>query len=88
MSNLIYYLVGDESDTDNDSKFGEFFCDVCGMAFHRYDLLKRHTRQHVKKESNDTSDQGLCCNVCGESFAEALDLLAHAEIHARSQPIK
>lgn len=27
---------------------------------------------------------GHVCNVCGESFPEALDLLAHAEVHARS----
>ncbi|XP_073817194.1 uncharacterized protein [Musca autumnalis] len=29
-----------------------------------------------------------CCNTCGETFAEALDLLAHAEIHARYPPFK
>lgn len=28
------------------------------------------------------------CNTCGETFAEALDLLAHAEIHARYPPFK
>lgn len=31
---------------------------------------------------------GHCCNVCGESFAEALDLLAHTEVHARCQSLK
>ncbi|XP_058814258.1 zinc finger protein 91 [Topomyia yanbarensis] len=36
----------------------------------------------------DESQQPLSCNVCGETFAEALDLLAHAEIHARSGPHK
>lgn len=37
------------------------------------------------KKGNATN---LGCNVCGESFTEALDLLAHAEIHARFQPFK
>ncbi|XP_055600890.1 uncharacterized protein LOC129749825 [Uranotaenia lowii] len=30
-----------------------------------------------------TPSKPLSCNVCGEQFAEPLDLLAHAEIHAR-----
>lgn len=36
----------------------------------------------------DAEAQSLSCNVCGEKFAEALDLLAHAEIHARFEPHK
>jgi len=54
------------------------------MSFHRQDLLKRHSKIHVKKEMYE----GHCCNVCGEAFAEALDLLAHAEVHARVVPLK
>ena len=66
------------------------------MSFHRQDLLKRHAKCHAKENStghtNNTNslvakDQH-CCNTCGETFAEALDLLAHAEIHARYPPFK
>ncbi|GLV35915.1 uncharacterized protein CBL_09867 [Carabus blaptoides fortunei] len=58
---------------------------VCGMRFHRTDLLRRHMRSHseVKEEFNNEVDFGHVCNVCGQSFSEALDLLAHAESHAR-----
>ena len=27
-----------------DERFGEFFCDTCGVPFHRLDLLKRHRK--------------------------------------------
>uniref|UniRef100_A0A1Q3F2I0 Putative mudr-1x ap n=1 Tax=Culex tarsalis TaxID=7177 RepID=A0A1Q3F2I0_CULTA len=37
---------------------------------------------------DDAETQSLSCNVCGQKFAEALDLLAHAEIHARFEPHK
>lgn len=74
------------SDDESDSKFGDYYCNICGMSFHRIDLLKRHTRTH--KQTEATSDEfhaneQHCCNVCGNTFAEALDLLAHAEIHTR-----
>lgn len=76
----------DYSDSETDSKYGDFYCNVCGMSFHRPDLLRRHTKTHIKHDYGDdvhTTTQH-CCNVCGESFIEALDLLAHAEVHARS----
>uniref|UniRef100_A0A336LH41 CSON009975 protein n=1 Tax=Culicoides sonorensis TaxID=179676 RepID=A0A336LH41_CULSO len=38
----------------------------------------------ISGSSMDFENQRHCCNVCGEQFEEALDLLAHAEIHARS----
>lgn len=41
----------------------------------------------TKYEENE-SHQPLSCNVCGDKFAEALDLLAHAEVHARFDPHK
>lgn len=77
----------EESDSENDSKYGEFYCNICGMSFHRKDLLKRHSKTHVKKETYEAESRH-CCNVCGETFQEALDLLAHAEVHARFQPFK
>lgn len=40
------------------------------------------------KHKRKGNSSNLGCNVCGESFTEALDLLAHAEIHARFQPFK
>ncbi|XP_059615572.1 zinc finger protein 528 [Phlebotomus argentipes] len=88
-----YDVVANDEETESDSgegeeKFGDFYCDVCGMCFHRHALLKRHARAHVKKELVDNDISRHCCNVCGETFAEALDLLAHAEVHARFQPFK
>lgn len=74
------------SDDDSDSKFGDFYCNVCGMSFHRLDLLKRHSRTHSQLEvqkNNATSSEKHCCTVCKRTFSEALDLLAHAEMHAR-----
>lgn len=80
------------SDSEPDSKYGEFYCTVCGMSFHRQDLLKRHSAKCAKRERpNDrygNAGSSHCCNVCGETFVEALDLLAHAEVHARFQPFK
>lgn len=63
------------------SKYGEFFCQTCGLSFHRQDLLKRHQRIHVKEEY--VAEYSHVCKICGESFQEALDMLAHAEVHAR-----
>ena len=28
----------------NEERFGEYFCDTCGVPFHRLDLLKRHRK--------------------------------------------
>ncbi|XP_046744447.1 zinc finger protein 845 [Diprion similis] len=71
-----------------DERFGEFYCDTCGVPFHRLDLLKRHRKIHVKQETSEMMTEGSSqhhvCNVCGEWFEEALALLAHAELHARS----
>ncbi|KAK4876240.1 hypothetical protein RN001_012662 [Aquatica leii] len=73
----------DEDYSDEETKYGEFFCPTCGMSFHRQDNMKRHHRIHIKEELTKDSGFGHVCNVCGESFPEALELLAHAEVHAR-----
>lgn len=78
--------IDNESDSESEYKYGDFYCSQCGMSFHRQDLLRRHTKSHIKKEVVDKDQH--CCNTCGESFVEALDLLAHAEIHARYPPFK
>lgn len=74
-----------ETSYSANESMGEYFCDTCGVPFHRLDLLKRHRRMHVKQEADniDGSSQHHVCNVCGEWFTEALALLAHAESHAR-----
>lgn len=75
------------SDDDYDPEYGNYYCSVCGMSFHRSELLKRHAKTHKNDyDSNhgDSSSQNHCCNVCGSTFAEALDLLAHAEVHTRN----
>lgn len=80
-----------DSDSEADSKYGVFYCPVCGMSFHRNELLVRHQKTHVKKYDEDADSNTTIahsCNVCGESFIDALDLLAHAEIHTRFQPFK
>lgn len=85
------YEPGETEETQSDSEreylYGEFYCHVCGMSFHRQDLLKRHAKTHEKNNEDDVKDPH-CCSTCGETFAEALDLLAHAEIHARYPPFK
>lgn len=73
--------------SDDESKFGQFFCRTCGMSFHRQDNLKRHQRVHVKEEFANENEFGHICNVCGESFPEALDLLAHAEVCNNSNKV-
>ena len=87
----------DESSVDEEEDLGHS-CDKCGISFKTADSLKRHIKTHfiksevlseneeVRPETTDGTTLG--CNVCGESFTEALDLLAHAEIHARFQPFK
>ncbi|XP_043520842.1 zinc finger protein 845 isoform X2 [Frieseomelitta varia] len=85
-------VQSDTEDYDNDAtytgdeRFGEFYCNTCGVPFHRLDLLKRHQKIHVKQEADivEGPSQHHVCNVCGEWFEEALALLAHAELHARS----
>ncbi|EAT46945.1 AAEL001910-PA [Aedes aegypti] len=60
---------------------------------------QQHQQQIQQEEEEDDEDtdnqmeetepqQTLSCNVCGETFLEALDLLAHAEVHARFEPYK
>lgn len=74
------------SDDDFDPKYGNYYCNVCGMSFHRIELLKRHAKTHKNdydSSRNDSASENHCCNVCGSIFGEALDLLAHAEIHTR-----
>ncbi|VEN41531.1 unnamed protein product, partial [Callosobruchus maculatus] len=80
------YDDGDEDGdySEEDSRYGTFYCTTCGLSFHRQDNLRRHQRVHVKEEYANEAEYAHVCNVCGESFTEALDLLAHAEIHART----
>ncbi|XP_017485608.1 PREDICTED: uncharacterized protein LOC108374147 [Rhagoletis zephyria] len=83
----------EETQTESESErlFGEFYCSECGMSFHREDLLRRHSKTHTKSSVEvdpENEKDRHCCNTCGETFAEALDLLAHAEIHARYPPFK
>lgn len=39
-------------------------------------------------EADNAKDAPHCCHTCGKSFPSALELLAHAEIHARFPPFK
>ncbi|XP_035439611.1 zinc finger protein 48 isoform X3 [Spodoptera frugiperda] len=64
----------------------ELFCQDCGVAFQRADLLRRHVAAaHSYKRHCDSSSSTWAehtCDVCGEGFTDALQLLAHAEGHA------
>lgn len=92
-----------DSDSDADSKYGVFYCSVCGMSFHRSDLLLRHQKTHTNSGAAATASSSYAeecesmnnalpmkhrCTVCSDSFVDALELLAHSEIHARFQPFK
>ncbi|EDW97562.1 zinc finger protein 236 [Drosophila yakuba] len=95
---------GSESEPD-EQLYGEFYCNECGISFHRQDLLRRHAKLHYKPtdqaaggsnsdvtaggdEEHAKDSTGHCCNTCGKSFPSALEMLAHAEIHARFPPFK
>ncbi|XP_075977819.1 uncharacterized protein LOC142977644 isoform X2 [Anticarsia gemmatalis] len=71
----------------------ELFCQDCGVAFQRADLLRRHVAAaHSYKRADgarwseaggaEGGGAGHACDTCGESFSDALGLLAHAEDHA------
>lgn len=85
----------DEDDDDDDDEdyqvdggeFGIYYCDHCGMSFHRVNLLRQHVKTHLRQLSVAQPEDHACL-VCGETFAEALDLLAHAEVHARHACVK
>uniref|UniRef100_A0A6P4ET55 LOW QUALITY PROTEIN: uncharacterized protein LOC108043959 n=1 Tax=Drosophila rhopaloa TaxID=1041015 RepID=A0A6P4ET55_DRORH len=85
--------------------YGEFYCNECGISFHRQDLLRRHAKMHCKQTDQAAGEGnsdvtaggeielakdsgGHCCHTCGKSFPSALEMLAHAEIHARFPPFK
>ncbi|XP_058451827.1 zinc finger protein 236 [Malaya genurostris] len=59
-------------------------------------IVQQHYQQPLVEDDEESGDQcdedesqqPLSCNVCGEKFAEALDLLAHAEVHTRSESHK
>lgn len=80
----------EEEDDDNDEDYrvegveGNYFCDHCGMSFHRVNLLRQHVKTHLRNLSGG-DEQEHHCKECGQTFAEALDLLAHAEDHARNR---
>ncbi|XP_062125576.1 uncharacterized protein LOC133838473 [Drosophila sulfurigaster albostrigata] len=91
------------SESEAEQLYGDFYCTECGISFHRQDLLRRHAKQqHATEGSADaegegdvgdgdaenTKDATHCCDTCGKSFARALELRAHAEIHARFPPFK
>lgn len=80
---------------DDDDEDNGHTCDKCHTSFKNSESLKRHIKTHFIKSEILSDDEdlpainsALGCNVCGESFIEALDLLAHAEEHARFQPFK
>lgn len=85
----------DEDEEENDLN-DEYICNICDSYFKSMEQLNRHTmKSHdVKKEpmqdlekfaSNNSQHY---CKECYETFPEALDLLAHAEIHARGLQFK
>lgn len=94
--------AGDDSASESEAEqlYGDFYCSECGISFHRQDLLRRHARQQHKQlptaveggardaDAESAKDAQHSCHTCGKSFPSALELLAHAEVHARFPPFK
>ncbi|ALC45436.1 CG7987 [Drosophila busckii] len=89
------------SESEPDQLYGDYYCNECGICFHRQDLLRRHIKQQHKQSTaledsmhatpehvENAKDATHCCDTCGKSFPSPLELLAHAEIHARFPPFK
>lgn len=58
-SDMEYYDDDEDEDySEEDHKYGTYYCTTCGISFHRQDNLKRHQRVHMKEESTDNPDLG------------------------------
>lgn len=48
----------DEDYSEEDHKYGTYYCTTCGISFHRQDNLKRHQRVHIREEFASNPELG------------------------------
>lgn len=62
-----------------------YSCDSCGAVFDRFDFLKRHQRQHMKKELGNVEEEiyeeAHMCIHCGLFFKSMPELEMHTDQH-------
>lgn len=65
--------------SQEDSEFYDFSCEVCGKGFEQEAMLKRHSALH-------TGIQEYTCTFCAKGYMHKKDLIIHERIHTGERP--